>query len=74
MKTNDASYSIWCSPKCGPIFGDCDLTIKGRSACSSDLGQTYNYPQFLNRTSRRKSFLAGSYEFELTEIEIYKRE
>ena len=32
MQTIDASYSIWGSPKCGPIFGDCDFRIKGRSA------------------------------------------
>jgi hypothetical protein len=40
----------------------------------SRLGNAYNHPQYAYGTKEAKSFLAGSYQFQLDEIEIYVRE
>jgi hypothetical protein len=41
---------------------------------SSYLGQTYSHPQYAYGTNEAQSFLAGSFEFQLDEIEVYQKE
>ncbi len=67
-------YSIHCDPANGPIFGGNDLHI-GDSAnttagCYSKLGCSYEHPQ----PDQGDSYLAGSDEFQLSEIEVFKKE
>jgi hypothetical protein len=68
------SCSIYCHSGVGPIFGNNDITIYNNAnttACSiSNLGQSYQHPQ----PSQGQLFLAGSHPFQLSEIEVYKKE
>jgi hypothetical protein len=40
----------------------------------SNLGKCYKHPQYAQGTSEAKTFLAGSYKFQLDEIEVYQKE
>ena len=40
----------------------------------SYLGESYSHPQYEFGTDEAKSFLAGSHEFQLEEIEVYQKE
>ena len=40
----------------------------------SDLGYSYSHPQYEYGTKEAKTFLAGSRDFQLDEIEVYQRE
>jgi len=70
-------YSIRCKYEFGPTFGFSvpnignDILIKGKSGNISNLGYTYKHPQYDNRSEKVKSFLAGSKEFLLEEIEVF---
>jgi hypothetical protein len=75
MKTNRASHSICCRLDCGPQFG-LDLVISGESNFilnRSYLGDRYSHPKYAARTEEAKAFLAGSYTFLLSEIEVYSK-
>ena len=41
---------------------------------NSDLGYNYKHPQYTAGTNQAQSFLAGSFQFLLSEIEVYKKE
>jgi hypothetical protein len=41
---------------------------------SSDLSVTYSHPQYAYDTDEAQTFLAGSYNFQLDEIEVYQKE
>ena len=76
---NRHQYAIFCGSECGPIFGGCycDICIVSNAntkTCSSNLGSTYPHPQHTFGTNEAKSFLAGSFEFQLSEIEVYQKE
>jgi hypothetical protein len=74
---NDHEYAIYCHSEYGPTFGD-DICIGNNTNtttnCESYLGYSYPHPQYAYRTNEAKSFLAGSYEFQLDEIEVYEKE
>jgi hypothetical protein len=40
----------------------------------SNLGYSYPHPQYAFETDEAKAFLAGSYKFQLDEIEVYLKE
>jgi hypothetical protein len=40
----------------------------------SNLGFTYSHPQYEYGTNEAQTFLAGSYQFQLDEIEVYQKE
>jgi hypothetical protein len=40
----------------------------------SELGFTYSHPQYAQGTDEAEKFLAGSFNFQLDEIEIYQKE
>ena len=70
-------YSIIRSPDFGPIFGN-DIFIANNSNTTMDsrsnLGFTYRHPQYAFDTDEAVSFLAGSFNFQLDEIEVYEKE
>ena len=74
MKQIDTNQSIYCHSGYGPIFGANDLYICDNSNTTagsySDLGHSYQHPQ----PSQGYSYLAGSHPFQLSEIEVYKKE
>jgi hypothetical protein len=79
MKCTDPTYAIFAYNQNGPTFGrGCDLKICNNSNTSdgsySDLGHSYNHPNYACGSKEAKSFLAGSHKFCTTEIEVYTKE
>ena len=79
MKKNPGQNAIYCHPSYGPTFGDGhDICIYSKSNTTngsySNLGNTYKHPQYAFNTNEAKSFLGGSYNFLLSEIEVYLKE
>jgi hypothetical protein len=75
MRQNNANCSIICSSDYGPMFGSgYDICIYNNSNTTmdscSDLGRSYQHPQ----PSQGQSYLAGSYQFQLSEIEVFYKE
>jgi hypothetical protein len=65
----------------GPIFGgnivdDCDIFINDKSninLCHSNIGHSYTHPDYAYGSNEAKSFLVGSYQFKVSEIEVYTK-
>ena len=79
MKCTNPTFAIFASNQYGPTFGGgFDLHICNNSNTSngsySNLGHSYNHPNYAYNSNKAKSFLAGSYYFLTTEIEIYTKE
>ena len=77
---NEDRYAIHCHSQLGPTFGP-DITIfnyANTSNTSSDgysnLGYSYSHPQYAQGTNEAKTFLSGSYGFQLDEIEVYQKD
>jgi hypothetical protein len=70
------SVGICCRRSYGPTFGGGhDFYIAGKSNLNatsySNLGYSYVHPDYANGSDEAKSFLAGSYNFQVSEIEVY---
>jgi hypothetical protein len=69
-------YAIGCYSKYGPIFGG-DIQIFNNANTTMDsfsnLGFAYKHPQYEYFTDEADTFLAGSYQFQLDEIEVYAK-
>jgi hypothetical protein len=74
---NGHHRAIGCSTDYGPTFG-CDICIANNANTTMDsyslLGYFYSHPQYAYGTNEARTFLAGSYEFQLDEIEVYQKE
>jgi hypothetical protein len=73
------NYGICCSSSYGPVFGGGhDLLIANNSnintKSSSDLGHSYTHPDYEYASNEAKSFLAGSFNFQVSEIEVYTKQ
>jgi hypothetical protein len=75
---NTPESAIYCNFSSGPSFGggrdinvsdNANTTIKSNSG----LGSSYKHPQYTFGTNGAKTFLAGSYNFQLVEIEVFKK-
>jgi len=70
-------HAIYCHSSSGPTFGR-DLCIANNANTTMDswsnLGFIYKHPQYDEGTNEAKSFLAGSYNFQLNEIEVFQKE
>ena len=77
INPNAHKYSITCDSEYGPTFGS-DIVISNNSNTTMDgyshLGYTYRHPQYEYGTNEAKTFLAGSFNFQLAEIEVYEKE
>ena len=76
---NEIDFAIVSDPKYGPIFGGGnDICIYNRANKNTNsfsyLGKSYKHPQYAYGTIEAKSFLAGSEDFQLSEIEVYQKE
>ena len=74
---NGDQYSINCNGAYGPTFGGShDIHIANNSNTSnisySKLGFSYNFTSFSLQTTEANSFLAGSYYFQTSEIEVFQ--
>jgi hypothetical protein len=70
----NTTYSIYCHSSHGPTFGGGhDIHIANNANTTmgsySNLGFAYQHPQ----PSQGQSYLAGSYNFQLSEIEVYEK-
>jgi hypothetical protein len=74
---NENEYAIICDSDYGPTFGH-DIHIANNANTTmgsrSSLGDAYSHPQYAKGTNEARSFLAGSHEFQLEEIEVYQKE
>ena len=66
-----------CDASSSPSFSS-DIYIADRADRAANshsfLGATYRHAQYAKGSSEARSFLAGSQNFKLDEIEVYKRE
>ena len=73
---NEHKYAIRCHSGSGPTFGY-DIIIANNANSTMDgcsqLGNCYNHPQYEEGTNEAKTFLAGSRNFQLDEIEVYEK-
>ena len=78
----DEKYAIYCHSNFVPCFGGdskiiqdicihSDSNINKGSYC--DFGYSYQHPDYLKETAKAKNILAGSYNFETVEIEVYAK-
>jgi len=76
INSNRQHRAIFCNPELGPIFGSSDIAISNDANStidsSSGLGATYKHPLYVYGSNEAKTFLSGSYNFQLDEIEVYK--
>jgi hypothetical protein len=78
MKINqDIKNAIYCNPSYGPTFGrGHDFQICSNSNRYTDsyssLGSAYQHPNYQYESKKANSFLAGSYNFSTSEIEVYQ--
>jgi hypothetical protein len=73
------NYGIYCSNYYGPTFGGgFDLNIADKSNSNttsySNLGNSYVHPDYAYGSNEAKSFLVGSYNFQVSEIEVYTKQ
>ena len=76
VDSNRNQYAILGHSKYGPSFGF-DIFIANNSNTTMDsnsnLGDCYKHPQYAQGTNEAQTFLSGSNEFQLNEIEVYHR-
>ena len=71
---NEQAFAILCWASCGPIFsGGIYIADNANTTMDSycQLGACFKHPQYAHGTNEALTFLAGSYEFQLDEIEVY---
>ncbi len=77
MKCISSAHAIYCDPNYGPRFGGgCDLYVSASNQINqngSNLGHTYEHPEYLFQSNEARNFLAGSFVFQAVEIEVYSR-
>ncbi len=79
MKINpdDHQYAIGCHSDYGPTFVE-GICVKNNANATMEgcsyLGSSYKHPQYAYGTDEAETFLAGSHEFQLAEIEVYQKE
>ena len=76
---NKHQNAIYCYYGCGPIFGSGhDIYIapnaNTNTSCLSNFSSTYKHPLFEYGSLEAQSYLAGTYKFQVSEIEIYEIE
>ena len=79
---NRHKNAIGCGSMYGPTFGknkngqDIHISSNANSnnGSHSRFGHTYKHPQYAKWTNEAQSFLAGTYNIPLSEIEVYQKE
>jgi len=75
MSTNDF-HAIYCGFTFGPTFGEgFDMYVasglNSNHDSSSGFGYSYKHPDYQYGTEEAKSILAGSFNFQTVEIEVF---
>jgi hypothetical protein len=77
IKCISPEKAIASNERYGPVFGSYphDIVIFDKSNTNivsySNLGHSYTHPDYAYGSDEAKSFLAGSYNFQVSEIEVY---
>ncbi len=76
MKCQDPDRAVYCHNDYGPLFGyGNSIRILSESNLTegnySELGYTYKHPEYVLGSIKARSFLAGSYYFKTTQIEVF---
>jgi hypothetical protein len=79
MKVNPNRHesAIGCHSELGPTFGFVGDIYKNNNANTTMNNYSYlghTYLQYAHGTNEAQSFLAGSFHFQLDEIEVYQKE
>jgi len=79
INPNENYRAICCNTSYGPTFGyGCDIHVSNNANTTmnsySNLGSSYKHPAYGFETKKVRIFLAGSYVFQLSEIEVYKKQ
>ena len=87
IKVTENKYSIGTYETCGPAFGgnvlnnelsSGDIYISDKSNLnaysSSNLGNCFIHPNYAVESTEAKSYLAGSFNFKVVEIEVYTKQ
>ena len=74
--SSNGQNAILCLASYGPIFGGGnDIYISSNSNTntnsSSNFGHTYKHPDYQKGTAEANSILAGAYNFQTEEIELF---
>ena len=80
----DENCAVQCHEEIGPIFGgvsinggDRDIYIADHANTNtvsySDLGRCYKHKNYAHGSNRARCFLAGSHNFQVSNIEVYQR-
>ena len=77
--SNGGQKAIFCDSKLGPCFGGegtklkeiCMRTDSNKKESYCNFVFAYKHPDYLKDTDKAKNILAGSYNFETVEIEVY---
>jgi len=78
MCSEKATNAIYCHSISGPIFGGRDIYIASGSNSNQDsccnFGSTYIHPEYQKGTPRAQNILAGSFNFQTIDIEVFTNE
>jgi hypothetical protein len=79
LKWSKNNYSIYCANNCGPTFGaGNDLHIADKSNSNTDsysnIGKSYTHSNLVYGSNEARTFLAGSFNFQVEEIEVFTKE
>ncbi len=71
-----SDHATFGNPSYGPIFGPDEFTIASDSNNNqkswADFGKYYKHEDYPHKTEKAKNILAGSYNFQTVEIEVFK--
>ena len=78
IKVSQPQHAFICHPSYGPSFGrGSDIFIAPFSNTNagsySNLGSSYSHPQYSKGSAQAQNFLAGSFNFKMSEIEVYTK-
>ncbi len=77
IDSNEHKYAIRCNSNFGPTFGNgYEIYIANNANTTTNsysyLGYSYNWPQYAYGTNEARTFLSGSCQFQLDDIEVYQ--
>ena len=70
---NQHQKAIYCKSGYGPTFYGGIIIYSNANTGCSNLGSSYKHPQYAYGSNEAKSFLAGSEDFQVSEIEVYQK-
>ena len=78
IRCSEESEAIYCSPAYGPCFGNDDIKISDKCNKNKeslvDLCTSYEHADFEFGSKKTRSFLTGSFNFRVKEIEVYRKD